>query len=485
MSKKEKAEKRRKLNKLKYDERIEMEKGNMAENKSRELSTRERNNERLYLGELIERDKPGFKTNNLILAPTGSGKSHLIETQLIPNYVNDGDTVFYLVSTTSLKDSVCPKDSAERIELAYPKEKLNEKGELVKQDPKSLGFYTSGNEESFGDVDYRVHVMTYAEFGRVIEIDSEDVDPSPLIICDEIHSAQNYRQINRDIHLSHAIRYLFKKHEGQTIYYFTATREHLDKLNENTPNQLKNVTTFDYREHPEIRKFVWLRRYEFNHLEQIRKHLVAGLKGAEYYGYKTLAFTAKIKQMEVMEQIFKEEGYNPLLLWSVNSDIDMTPHQIEMRRLLLSTKLIPSPYNVLIINGGMQEGWDLKDDSVRMAVINSTNETEVIQSVGRIRGDITTLVQRTNEKTEYETAQIPDKYIEKVLTSEHKGLLCKELNLRDKHGRQVGWPTVKKLAEDRGYEVVDERKVVHGKKLRVSTIKRKLMVIDKTTKSSN
>lgn len=444
-------------NKIKFQERVEMEKKMLTE---MEENKRKRENEKFFLGEIIKKEKPEFGTNNLILAPTGSGKSYFIQEQLIPQHVKSGQRAYYLVSTTQLKESICPPENEKRKALA-------ERGE-------SLGFYTSSNKQTFGNVDYKIHVMTYAEFGGVVEVVHDEAEEAPLILCDEIHSAPHYRGINSDPGLTLAIHYLFGQHEGQTIYYFTATTEHLDNLNNKTKGQLRFVKTFDYREHDKIRKYTYGVKIDYNHLEQIRQPLRERIEGFNYYGHKALAFTAQIRQMEVMEKIFIEEGYRPLLLWSVNNEREMTPHQIEMGKILVSTGLIPSPYNVIIINGGLQEGWNLTDDKVRLAVINSTNETEITQSLGRYRGDMAALVQRTN-KTIYPEIVFPERYMDKVLTSEMKEELVNELDLKDSKGRRRKWLSISEIAEEKGYKIINERRIVEGKRQRISIIKREVL----------
>lgn len=465
------------INKLKLHERVEMEKEMFKNSKKRKEERqkiekqRELNNKRFFLGELIKKDNPNFGANNLILAPTGSGKSHFIQEQLIPKYVKAGDLIYYLVSTTSLKRSVCPEDSVERRALAYPS--LDDEGNEVS--PQSLGFFTTGNKESFGDVDYRVHVMTYSEFGGLVTVVHDEAEKAPLIVCDEIHSAPNYRSINNDPSLTLAIHYLFGKHEGQSIYYFTATSQKLKDLEEITPTQLRFVETFDYRHHPNIRRYVWHERHLYNHIEQIRSYIRPWKEAVDYRGYKTLAFTAQIRQMETMEKIFIDEGFTPLLLWSVNNPREMTSNQIKALDTLMLSGLIPEPYDVLIINGGLQEGWNLNDDMVRFAVINSTDETEVIQSIGRIRGDVTTLVQRTNELVVHQSIVFPEEFMEVSLTTDMKSDLCEYLDIKDNKGRQLKWTSIKKIAQEKGYEVLEGQKTIKGKRQRVSTIRRKVL----------
>ena len=147
------------------------------EERALELKERKRLDEKRYLSEIIKEEKPIFESNNLILSPVGSGKSHLIESMLIPENYNK--TVLYLTSNTALKDSICPEDSIIRKVLAN-------KGV-------SKGFYTSENKNRFGDVPYKVHVMTYSEFGqRVVNPNSKLLKNVELIFCDEIHSLPKY-----------------------------------------------------------------------------------------------------------------------------------------------------------------------------------------------------------------------------------------------------------------------------------------------------
>lgn len=105
--------------------------------------TRKRLFGKKYLGELIAEDNPKFESNNLILAPVGSGKSNLIENMLIPKNFNK--KVIYLTSNTALKDSLSPNDNELRKDLA-------EKGQSVK-------FFTTENKKMYGERPYSVRAI--------------------------------------------------------------------------------------------------------------------------------------------------------------------------------------------------------------------------------------------------------------------------------------------------------------------------------------
>lgn len=411
---------------------------------------------KLYLGEIIDLEKPSFESNSLILAPVGSGKSHLIERKLIPK--NCDSNILYLTSNTALKDSVCPDNNALR-------EVLADKGKSVK-------FYTTGNKKRYGDKPYNVHVMTYSEFGNIIQSPTQsftrDID---IIFCDEIHSLPKYKSYDSNGNLALAMNWLFNKHEGKNIYYFTATGHSLDDLERNVPGYLDYVTVYNYLDHPKIRKYIANSTFFINHIEQIRPHLKSKLASFNYYGYKGLAFTKLITEQDKIMDIAIDEGFKPIVLWSINNKNEMNEEQLKVRSYILNTGNIPEPYNLLIINGAMQEGWNLDDKMMRLAILDTVDPTEQIQSLGRIRRDVDLLICKTNDRVEsYKNVVVPEEYVNVALNSENKTSLCIRLNVIDSRGRVSKWPTVKGLLETLGYSFKEGNITQDGKKTRVTTI---------------
>lgn len=415
----------------------------------------DRDKHKLYLTQIIDIEKPEFGSNNLILAPVGSGKSSLIEDRLIKN---ETGTILMLVSNETLKDHVCPKDSIERKDRASI--------------GKSEMMFTSKNREKYGMEEYEIHVMTYSEFGLRIYSNNEFVNKVSQIYCDEIHSLPNYQTYQDNTALSHAIKYLFEKHDDKQIFYFTATNEHLIKLESRQPGILKNVQTFDYREHSEIRRYSALSEYRINNVKQIRPHLKARYKSFKYFEYKGLAFSRTISGQKTIEKIVIEEGFRPLVLWSLsNETYPMTGEQVKMRDEIIKTGVIPPPYDFLIINSAMQEGWNLNDESIKLAIMNTTNQTEHTQALGRIRKDIDVLIYRTNDRDQLNNfIELPGEYLDEPLTLELKEDLCLDLNIVNSNGYLLKWPTIKKLLEENGYSIKDARRTIDDKVTRVSII---------------
>ena len=435
------------LNELRY---------NIEERESMEQRRRELN-KKLYLEEIIKKEKPTFESNNMILSPVGSGKSHLIENMLIPKDFNK--KALYLTSNTSLKDSIAPNNNEVR-------KKMAEQG-------KSKGFYTTANKSRYGDVPYRVHVMTYSEFGdRMLHSSDELLKDVEIVFCDEIHSLPIYFNYDNNYKLAVAMFWLLKKQPGVVMYYFTATKDSISLLEEKTPGRLDDIKIIDYIDHPDIRKYVAKSTHYVSHIEQTRVYLAARKEAFDYYGYKALAFTRLIAEQEKIKKIAEEEGFKPLALWSVNNENEeMTDEQLKARDIILRTGLIPEPYNLLIINGAMQEGWNLFDETVTLAILDTVDLTEQIQALGRIRKDIDLVVKKTKDKELLvKSIIIPEKYLNKELTAEDKEELAIELNILNDKGKLLKWTSIKKLLIDLGYNIEEKIASVDNKRTRVSII---------------
>lgn len=408
-------------------------------------------NDKLYLSQIVEKEKPEFGLNNLILAPTGSGKSTLMR-KLIKE-----DSVLFLVSTTSLKDKLVPSD-------------LNERKKMKNQ------MYSTKRKDVYGknkENNYKILVMTYSEFGENIKFTDDFGDQFNQIFCDEIHSLFNYYSMSQSSTLLGVIKYLFKKKNEQVKYYFTATDEYIEKMKciPQGKNLFANVKVFDYLKNKEIVKHLVLSSYQINNLEQVRPHLRAKSESFEYFGYKTFAFCKTISSQQYLEKILIEEGFKPLLLWSVNNEeYEMSEEQLKHRDYILKTGLIPDEYDSLIINSAMQEGWDLLDPKVKLVIMNTTNKTEFIQSVGRVRRDVDVLVYKVDSDELEHFIDFPNDLLNVPLTAEMKQKLVKDLDLRNKRGDLLKWTSISSRLVKQGLKIENKTMRVEKKPTNVSIV---------------
>lgn len=452
----------------KLDERLEYLVGTVKDYKHRDekikfhkeslkaILSDKREDNKLYLSEIVERENIQFDSNNLILSPVGSGKTTLI-SDLLDGY--EGKALL-LVSNTTLKNSVSPDDYKTKIKRADKT-------------------FTTQNKSSFGPQKYSIHVMSYSEFGSRVRINDKFIKDIKKIFCDEIHSLPNYQLFDKSANLSHAIKTLFSKYEDKQIFYFTATDEYLLDLEAREPEVFEHVSRFDFRNHPEIKQYTPLSEYKFNHIEQIRPHLRARLRTFSYFGYKSLAFSRTISGQKRIAEIAIEEGFTPLVLWSINNKSEglaMNEEQLKARSIVIRTGVIPNPYNMLIINSAMQEGWNLHDSNVKLAIMNTISETEKTQALGRLRHDIDVLTYKVKgSEVSYGDIYIPDEYIGVPLTKEMKEELCLELNILNANGDVSKWRAVSSIidSEESIYITKDYTKVIKGKRTRVTEITEK------------
>lgn len=393
------------------------------------------NSDKLYLSEIFEEEKVEFSINNLILSPVGSGKSYFMESLMSKN-----EKVLLLVSTSSLKRKF-----------------------LVCEDDKEFFYKKNGAE---------VTVMTYSEFGLRIKFSTKYAKEFDLILCDEIHSLPLYQSYNDSASLLVAIHYLFSIHSGQRKYYFTATTEYIDLLKTKAEGILDEVTTFDYLKHPKIRKYIPLSSYKINGVEQVRPHLRARKESFEYFGHKIFAFCKTIESQIRLKEICEEEGFKAQAYWSVNNEEKlMTEDQIAEADKMIETGMLPDNYDVIIINSAMQEGWDLKDERVKLAIMNTINETEFVQALGRIRRNIDVLVYRVNGDEEPDIyVKFPTELLGKHLDNETRENLATSLGVRDGKGRILSWRSISKVLVKQGYSVISKQISINGERKRVSVV---------------
>lgn len=406
----------------------------------------------LYLGQLIARDSVKYGSNNLIISPVGSGKTHFIMNTLSKEYIGKK---LMLVSTTSLKDSF------DKIVGTFSTQDLR-RGKLKLSD------------ES-------IYIMTYAEFGDIVRWKDNFTKDYSVIFCDEIHSLFDYFFINESYKLAKAITTLFKSYDDKTIFYFTATTHKIDIFIDREYKDLYgNVKVIDYNEDENVKRYHNLMRKQFASPYEI-EDVIISLEDYKLAGKAGVIFNERIDGMGRITDILERRGYNSISIWSTNNeDNAMNEEQLRVRGILLNEGLIPIEYDFIIINGAMREGWSLLDERVEIVILNTLDETSMIQARGRVRKDIMLLfVRALGEVTPIEvrimererSLGVIDKYLGKEINKLDKDDISNLLGVaRESDGKPVKWLTINKTLKSNGYEVIDLRKVIDGKKVSLSII---------------
>lgn len=388
-----------------------------------------------YLSEMMKDVELSEEKNNLILAPIGSGKSNFAI-----NVLSKNKKVLYLVDNSNLKEQILKED------------------------------FTNDSSESrelkgFGCT--KIIVMTYKEFGARIRLDlnEEYINDFELIISDEIHSLVEYSEFKKDRDLSHAISFLMQIHKIP-IVMFTATEYYLTLLCNDYPQLRDSFNEINFMESKDIRRYTELRKEYINHFSQVKTYLSKYESGFKYAGLKCLIYTKQIGDMIRLENMCIELGLTPICIWSIhNGQYSMNEEQKKVRDHLLNECELLDPYNVLIINKSSETGINIKDDDMKLCVVNSTNLTEITQSRGRIRRDIDLLVVRTKRVSlPPMELNLEDKYLNKWIIKDDIYKLIDSYKIMNANGTLIGVRGFKDILEKSGYKVLSRRKTINGER---------------------
>ncbi len=407
---------------------------------------------KLYLGEILKRDNVKYESNNMIISPTGSGKTYHMRNELKELFPGKR---LMLVSTESLKDKL---------------------GELEET-------YTTQDiiKEKFEINDEDIYIMTYAEFGYKVLWNNEFIEDFSVILCDEIHSLFEYYSYKRSHNLAAAIKVLFNIHEGKTIFYYTATTAKLDNFMDNENKDLyKHVNIIDYYNDVDIVRYVNYIELEITHIDEVEDIILnfGDLRAADKKG---IIFNERISSMDNIKRLLSRQGFRSIEIWSTNNkDYPMTDEQMYVRNYLLENERFPEGYDFIIFNGAMREGWDLKDDRVIIAIMNTLDETNQEQARGRFRGHLSLLVTRVSGDNQPIDLRIMKKekalgVIERILgkyiDTEDKNKIAEELNIRrQENGTLVKWRKISEVLKKNGYKIKSEQKTIDGKRKMVSIV---------------
>lgn len=381
--------------------------------------------------------------NTLIIAPTGSGK-----TTYILNTLLRGKKALYLCDNNNLLDQVLlERDEKTRIR------RLNEI-------PRGFKFDSTD-----------IIVMSYKRFG--IELSNKNIsyDDFEIVVADEIHNLVDYETFNGDKHLFHVSRTIFEPHNTQLVY-FTATPYYLHELEKICPLINEHVDYINFSNNRDIVRYTELSREYFSSYKQIPTIFEKIEGGVKYLDKKVLIYTRNIETMLKIQDLIKDLDYvNSICLWSsTNEDYPLSEEQKRVRQELITTKNLPEPYNVLIINKAFETGVNFYDEKMMYCIINTTNVTEQIQVRGRIRHDIISITLRADKNLVQKDVYNIDQFLNRPLTKEDKDSLCEYLNLFDERGRLLKWTRVKKLLIERGFKIQDKKITINKKRVNVTIV---------------
>lgn len=423
----------------------------------------------MFLSELIEEKKYKIEKNkiNIIVSPTGTGKTSYFFEGLVNEYPNKRRIV-YLVDTNMLEDSMLHEHRQDMV--IYDKRWRED-------------LFLSGNGFGFlKEIENKVVVMSYHKFGFLIQKYPDILNCLDLVVIDEAHNLVKYSEIDifklkreyelaSDENIEKASKLLngcsylayniptFVKNHNIDWLLMTATPSKITK------NKEYAGMIYDVLQGTVLKGYDTKNIYIFDNIKNALKLI------KKKNDYKILAYAQTIKQCEFLQQQFNSLGFKSVALWSKNNlNRPMSMEQLLTRQYVIENRKLPDTCDVLIINDSMQTGWNLDDELVQLVVCNTSESDTIVQVRGRVRHDIETLMHRgycNNHKID----SIPDDFIGKELFKEDIVRLEDTLDLYDKKNRKIKWRKIKQLILATGkYEITSRRKQDRNKKYTVHII---------------
>lgn len=281
----------------------------------------------------------------------------------------------------------------------------------------------------------KIVVATYARFGVWCNKHPGFADHFEIIVCDEVHNLvqfstfgeeSNYTAIARESICAAVVR-------GKTLFVgITATPDYLKKLRCPQYNVPLDTSVL---KHYTVKETVY-----YASINQLMQRLPVTKRGALY--------VPRITQMNECADIARECGHNPICLWSpANEQHIMSKEQIDVRVHLLEFEEVLPQYDLLIINASCETAINIRSH-MDYFIVHNINPTHIEQARGRYRGDLDTLYLLDKDKG---IVYIPEKYLNRKLTSEDKSELIKDLFIKNDKGRFIPWSQLSQMITDSGY----------------------------------
>ena len=388
-----------------------------------------------YLSEVIDINTLRKRQLNIIKAPTGCGKTYFALNTIGSLCENAYHKAVYLIDTIN---------GREQIERKYENvSKVN--WEWIK---------VVADNGIWFEEDQRIAIMSYHKFGKIVAENFDFYNSFDYIICDEMHSLINFMNFERKPNACTIALNGLKRavlNDRTIVIALTATP---NAIIENFFNDYNDEIANGWYEVPidqsELRHYEPKRVEPFTNIKEVLR-----VQSKEQTG---IVFMEHVKPMKEIDAFAKELGFSPVSFWSTaNADHEMSKEQLEARRSVVQDGIIPSQYNLLIINKSSETSIKIETQVDYMIINNSSWDTQT-QVKGRVSNDLEVLYLPAEDNM---VIVVPDRFLNKRLNTAQKEELCEALNIRRKgnEGHYYKWRTIGERLRraNSGYRVIQER----------------------------
>ena len=456
--------------------------------------------EKLWLNEAIIKFNKKFHKNvlNILNAPAGCGKSTFILEEFLTEsykyvehlkntkecYQTDLNKVLYVCDTNMLKSSILQENKDKGIT------KILEKGDLKKaMEGRSL-------KKMLNNETGEIKVVTYSTLGWLLQQPGSRyilLNHFKVILMDEMQNLFKYSTSfdteENGKPYGTVINYLSTIAQKLLLIALSATPERIYS----GVRELSMLATiiFSSKELEQIRSYQQKYTIKCNYLINKIKEIGINKKYFDEHKYKVYIYTNTIRMSIKYKKQLEKYGFKAEWLCSINNktineDKEIIPtmneYQLSIRNKLLKDGTLPDDLDVIIVNSGYETGWNLRDERVQYAYIDSKDEDTQIQARNRIRHNIIQLIYTVITDKEGRIFEY-GRYRELMWTEEtmHNSFLQIELD-----SKYLG----KKLFNHEKYDLVDmyaiiqiDKKEANWKSFQID-LEHNNYVMDKTPKGT-
>lgn len=383
----------------------------------------------LFLKDVLDTNHFKFGGMNVIWAPCGSGKTTAAIGQILP-LASAPHKAIYLIDTKLGNERLAREDK-----LIMPPPYYDD------SIARSQGFWGEGMD--------KVCVTTYAQFGAWCRKHPHFEENYEYILCDEPQNLVNFSEIGkyRQGEIDIPVHKIARKaicdavnRSNVMVVGITATPKPLEKLD-------CDLYCVPIENRENLRHFTENKQIPYASIDSVLAQIQLGMRGGIYM--------TRVKQMIAVGNRLREQGHNPLMLWSLaNTDYPLSAEQLRARKFIIENEAVPDEYDIFLFNATAETSINLRNP-IDFFIANNPNETSITQSRGRYRVDIDTLFIYDTQGS----VIVPDAYLNRNLTRKELGELREQLHLKkDAKGHQISIDDMLDQFKDCGYNV-DYQKV--------------------------
>lgn len=396
-----------------------------------------------YLREVLDTSQFRRGQANIIIAPCHSGKT-TAAGKIITKHARCPERALYLIDTTAGKQALLSRKDTVKYTRRWSQDL---------------------SKEWWGDPFDRngLRVMSYHQFGLEIQHSPLFVFDLDLIICDEMHNLIKYigieyannkrlNYLGTDAEITTcrlALKTLVQAATRTThtplIVVMTAT---VNALSAEFDRQKVPCAYFDYtgKVHCDLTR----NRLYYAHFKDVISELTPNTRA--------IIYTTQIEQMLQFAQLANNGQNEICCLWGLHNDKNkMSKEQLDIRSSILKTNQIPPNIDLLFINAAYETSININNEDFNTMIIHNSSPDVQIQVRGRLRHDIETLYIYDPDH-QHVSQYFPPEYYNRPLFSEDTATIATIMDLKNKDGRALKWPSIhKRLAKD-GVIVTKQKK---------------------------